>query len=149
VYPVGSLYITIDPNFDPNTIFGGSWVAIENGIYIKSSIDDASIGDIRGANFRNINHNHTLPFFFGQNTTNLSNKQPWNVSWATDASTTKVPNYFSLSGSPVASTAAGYYGHTYYMSTIGVNPSHTELIDNYNLNVEPRHIEARIWKRTA
>ena len=149
MYPVGSLYITIDPNFNPNTIFGGSWVALEHGIYIKSSIDNASIGTIYGKNTRNINHNHRLPLFFGKNTTNLNAKQPWNVSWATDGAASTTPNYFSLTGSPVASSATGFYGYTSYMSTVAVDPNSTELIDNYNLNVEPRHIEARIWKRTA
>ena len=31
IYPVGSIYITIEPTFDPNRAFGGTWVRIGKG----------------------------------------------------------------------------------------------------------------------
>ena len=31
IYPVGSIYTTINPDFNPGTAFGGTWVVIGNG----------------------------------------------------------------------------------------------------------------------
>ena len=36
IYPVGSVYLTIDDNFDPNEKFGGSWSRIEDGRFLEA-----------------------------------------------------------------------------------------------------------------
>lgn len=51
-YAVGSIYTTIDANFDPNTVFGGTWEKIENK-FLRGSGTDAdgntlNVGDTGG-----------------------------------------------------------------------------------------------------
>ena len=36
MYPVGSIYLSADANFDPNTAFGGTWQKIENRFLLGS-----------------------------------------------------------------------------------------------------------------
>lgn len=36
MYPVGSIYMSADANFNPNTTFGGTWVKIENRFLLGS-----------------------------------------------------------------------------------------------------------------
>ena len=36
MYPVGSIYMSADVNFNPNTTFGGTWVKIENRFLLGS-----------------------------------------------------------------------------------------------------------------
>ena len=147
MYPIGSLYITINPNFDPNVTFGGTWVAIENAIYIKSSTNNQDIGDITGDNTKDINHIHAIPFFTeSKNTTNFASKQPWNYDNPTNDGVSTVPNHYTISKTPVASTTSGYFMNTYYAK--GAYSSDIPAGAS-TMNIEPRHIKARIWKRTA
>ena len=37
IYPVGSVYLTIDDNFDPNEKFGGSWKLIQGGKSLQTT----------------------------------------------------------------------------------------------------------------
>ena len=43
IYPVGSVYLTIDDNFDPNEKFGGSWELIQSGRSLQTT--DSGGGD--------------------------------------------------------------------------------------------------------
>ena len=36
-YPIGSVYISVVDTFDPNNAFGGTWVKVEEGVYLKST----------------------------------------------------------------------------------------------------------------
>lgn len=56
IYPIGSIYMTIDANFNPNTnpLFGTGWVKLPNGYFIQSAssplIDNSqSLPNIKGA----------------------------------------------------------------------------------------------------
>ena len=44
VYPVGSIYMSVDSTFDPETTFGGSWSRIAQGRMLVG-LDDASTPD--------------------------------------------------------------------------------------------------------
>lgn len=51
MYPVGSLYITTDTTFNPNTKFGGTWARLEGDVYLKnvpSTAQDQVIGNYGG-----------------------------------------------------------------------------------------------------
>ena len=37
IYPVGSVYLTIDDSFDPNVKFGGSWSLIQSGRSLQTT----------------------------------------------------------------------------------------------------------------
>lgn len=46
-YPVGTIYMTADANFNPNTSWGGTWGKIENVFLLASG--SKSVGDTGGA----------------------------------------------------------------------------------------------------
>lgn len=43
VYPVGSIYQTMDDAFNPSTVFGGTWERLEAGRFLQSA--DSGAGD--------------------------------------------------------------------------------------------------------
>ena len=43
-YPVGSIYITVDPNFNPGTAWGGTWVSIGAGRVLWGAEDNSQLG---------------------------------------------------------------------------------------------------------
>ena len=36
IYPIGSIYLTVDPTFDPSTTFGGTWEQIKDRFLLAS-----------------------------------------------------------------------------------------------------------------
>ena len=67
VYPVGSVYITIDGQADPATLFGfGTWSKIPSMYILRQSDSDANVGNSDGANTITLtaaqipNHTHDL-----------------------------------------------------------------------------------------
>lgn len=44
VWPVGSLYSTLDAGFDPNVYWGGTWVKIEENCTIRQANKDHPMG---------------------------------------------------------------------------------------------------------
>lgn len=44
-YPVGSVYITINSDIDPNTTFGGTWELLQDGRFLEATTDTARGGN--------------------------------------------------------------------------------------------------------
>lgn len=59
MYPVGSLYITTDTTFNPNTKFGGTWARLEGDVYLKNVPSTASSQPI--GNYGGTTTNHKIP----------------------------------------------------------------------------------------
>lgn len=55
IYPVGSVYMTMDDEFEPSEVFGGTWERIE-GKFIRATFDELGAGDEGGSN----THNHII-----------------------------------------------------------------------------------------
>lgn len=36
IFPIGSIYTTADDNFNPNSVFGGTWERVENGRFLEA-----------------------------------------------------------------------------------------------------------------
>lgn len=55
IYPVGSIYLSMDDNFNPNIVFGGKWEKIQTGRYLQAcengsgELVDESVPNITGA----------------------------------------------------------------------------------------------------
>ena len=70
IYPVGSIYTTINSTTNPGTLFGGTWIALNNGnpLYlVKSATSQVYTGNdnalkvpVDAMSFRN-NYNNTKP----------------------------------------------------------------------------------------
>lgn len=52
IYPVGSLYMTINPDFSPSSEWGGSWELLDSGLLLKTA--SGNPGNITGSNTVNI-----------------------------------------------------------------------------------------------
>ena len=52
IYPVGSVYITMDASFDPAAKWGGAWSKIESGRFIEAT--DSNPGELIEAGLPNI-----------------------------------------------------------------------------------------------
>lgn len=52
IYPVGSLYMTIDSDFSPSSEWGGSWELLDSGLLLKTA--SGSSVNITGSNAVNI-----------------------------------------------------------------------------------------------
>lgn len=48
IYPVGSLYMTINPDFSPSSEWGGSWELLDSGLLLKTT--SGNPGNISGSN---------------------------------------------------------------------------------------------------
>ena len=59
LYPVGSLYITTDTNFNPNIKFGGTWARLEGDVYLKNVPSTASSQPI--GNYGGTSNQHKIP----------------------------------------------------------------------------------------
>lgn len=65
IYPVGAIYITISTTFNPNTVFGGTWVKIEDA-YLYAKLSTETAGSTYGDTDYKIStsqlpaHTHTL-----------------------------------------------------------------------------------------
>lgn len=53
-YPVGSIYITVDPNFNPGTAWGGTWVSIGAGRVLWGAENNSQLGTEKAAGLPNI-----------------------------------------------------------------------------------------------
>ena len=64
VYPVGSIYISLNYDFNPNTAFGGNWDKLPDDYYLTSTTT-SYVGQTVGKNYHTLtfdempSHNHT------------------------------------------------------------------------------------------
>lgn len=54
LHPVGEVYLTTDSNFNPNTVWGGTWEKLSHDAYIK--IEANKVGQVGGTTA-----DHTIP----------------------------------------------------------------------------------------
>lgn len=52
-FPVGSLYYSMDKNFDPNVAWGGTWVKISEGNFVEATEDETKVGEHEDAGIPN------------------------------------------------------------------------------------------------
>ena len=64
IYPIGSIYMSID-DVNPNELFGGTWIKIENRFLLASGSKNIGITGGEETHILNTNelpkHNHTIP----------------------------------------------------------------------------------------
>lgn len=123
VYPVGSIYITVDGTANPNTLFSGTtWTRIKDAFLLGAG-DTYSSGTTGG----NATHAHHEPWGFDNNGA---------YGWL-DA------NNAPIYGSDIVSSVSGIH-ITKSSTTSTIRIAKTETISNM-----PPYVTVNIWKRTA
>lgn len=73
VYPVGSVYMTSDDNFNPEEVFGGTWHHVTDDVYLKAVMSGG--GSTGGSTDHVITSSNLPPHVHGmRHTHNVSNK---------------------------------------------------------------------------
>lgn len=73
VYPVGSVYMTSDDNFNPEEVFGGTWNHVTDDVYLKAVMSGG--GSIGGSTDHVITSSNLPPHVHGmKHTHNVSSK---------------------------------------------------------------------------
>lgn len=120
-YPVGTVYMSMDISFDPNTAWGGVWIKIESGRFIEATTTDADVATTVSAGLPNI----TGKGHYADN----------NGGW--EGALYNVGN-------------ANYIGDGSASGTrIGLDASRSSPIYGNSDTVQPSSIKAFIWRRTA
>ena len=121
-YPVGSIYITVNPNFNPGTAWGGTWVSIGSGRCLWGAENSDLGNDLSGIL---PNHKHSV-----------------NIDIA--GSDTGDPNKDDAPLDPGKNIA-----HTYHATS--ENPSSSSLPSGITAGntLRPPSVGVKFWKRTA
>lgn len=124
IYPIGSIYMTEDANFNPSTTFGGSWSRIQDRFLLAAGATYNS-GDVGGE----ASHILTIPEMpeHGHDMTfpGTGGTATWGYTWQTTPSAiTHDPNNPSRTG----------------MGTRGSGEPHNNM---------PPYLVVNIWKRVA
>ena len=164
IYPIGSVYISVASDFDPNTAFSGTtwqkfgqgrclWGADDGDTIVpyEDSAIDAGLPNITGksgANMENGQPKDPQEVF-----TAIDSDQAWAsgsksalyLKWATNAAPDPDGDHIktSVSAGGIGSTSgAGFYG-------MGFNASRCNAIYGNSTTVQPPAIKVIFWKRTS
>lgn len=147
VYPVGSIYMSVS-NTSPQTLFGGTWVKIEDKFLLASG-STYSNGDVGGsADAVVVTHNHTQ---------NAHNHKPYDNTSFVETNATAL-----ATGSTKRVATSNASGNFYWQSNQSSEPSikrHTVTanatatnnssgVDGTGKNMPP-YLTVNVWKRTA
>ena len=154
LYPVGSIYLSMDAAFNPSTVFGGTWQKIENAFLLGSGT--RAVGASGGEENVTLNtdqmpsHSHSASSY-GANTSRI-----------TGVSSTQTTSYSNSIGIP-ASGGSGWmvtgeesrgapdqviaftsayesHSHGIIVNNSGGNGAHNNM---------PPYLVVNIWQRTA
>lgn len=146
MYPVGSIYMSADANFNPNTAFGGTWVKIENRFLLASGT--RVVGNTGGEENVTLNinqipaHVHYVNSFNSTGTLMMSGTAGFESASGAFSISANNKKFYDASGSSVAKmvTLNTRNAASGELSWAGGNGSHN--------NMPPYQVVA-IWRRTA
>lgn len=126
IYPVGSIYTSLDATFNPNdTWTGTTWELQKEGIFIEATQDDTKVGKETEAGAPNIKGRFGM-YYYG-NTSNINGA----VSVITS-------NNQALN--PVA-------GNAKYVE-VQLDASKSSAVYGKSNTIQPYSVKAKVWKRT-
>lgn len=120
-YPVGTIYMSMDASFDPNSSWGGTWAKIQSGRFIEATETGSEVSTTVSAGLPNI----TGKGHFADN----------NGDWEGALYNVENGNYIGDGGSTG--------------TRIGFDASRSSSIYGNSSTVQPNSIKAFIWRRTA
>lgn len=141
IYPIGSIYLTVNPEFDPSVTFGGTWVQIKDRFLLASG-DTYTSGAQDGSATNSYTPagtvgNHTLTIneipshshTYEKNGTQGSAYQTATIGMAVAEYSSSTPN---------TGSAGGGQGH-----------NHGFTGQAATINNMPPYLVVNVWKRTA
>lgn len=159
IFPVNRVIITEDANFDPNVVYGGTWVRIEDG---RAAVAKATSGEASKAIFGSANsilpsHNHVLPSHYHTMGPHSHSGNGWNFSVYKGVRSSETVGGISGSGYSMTQVkSGGSWGG--YASIPAANPGDTSIVPATdvstvgvaveNTNYQPSHTYY-FWKRIA
>lgn len=126
-YPVGSIYMSMDSSFDPNTVWGGTWEKIEAGRFIEATATAGQVGTNVAAGLPNITG--TWGFARG--------------AYGSQYSATGAFRYTPRGSTQPAGESGTGDGK------LDFNASRSSTIYGNSSTVQPKSIRAFVWRRTA
>lgn len=127
VYPVGSIYLSLNEDFDPNQAFGGTWTLITNGKFLEST--NINPGTEIAAGLPNITGTAKI------NSPASMAGQGW--VGALNGVIAQTTNKYA------------YQTGTYYGGNVEMDASRANAIYGNSNTVQPPAITCFMWKRTA
>lgn len=127
-YPVGSIYISMNSSFNPNTAWGGTWTKIEAGRFIEATTTAAQVAGTVEPGLPNITGE-----VYGDEVT-----RDTNVTYT---------GAFSATGKNGNFAGGGY---NYFLPNgFKLDASVSSPIYGNSTTVQPKSIKAYVWRRTA
>ena len=133
LYPIGSIYISTSPTFNPNTTWGGTWTKTAEGRCLIGANDTYPIGSIGGEAEHILTetempiHRHGAGRYTGYELTNAGIR---------GADSSSQPLYQAL----IANISSTEYSNRLESNTAGLGLAHN--------NMQP-YLSVYIWERTA
>lgn len=137
IYPVGSVYMSLDSSFDPNTAWGGTWSKISDGYFLEATTDSTKINTTKDAGLPNI--------------TGAITGATWNQSYGLynfGVEGCFVYKQTYPRGRMLAEDSYWNSGST-SSAWFGINASNSSAIYGKSSTVQPKSTLCYVWKRTA
>lgn len=133
IFPVGSLYYSMDKNFDPNTTWGGTWEKLSEGYFVEATETEDKVATQIGAG---------LPNIIGTS----SGNQDVGINGAFY----KIRNNVKNSGSSTFAQIEGFDASKGETKLDGTLKSSSDYhVFGKSETVQPQAYFAYIWKRTS
>ncbi len=130
IYPIGSIYLTVDPTFDPSVTFGGTWEQIKDR-FLLSSGDTYSSGATGGSAEKSFDtDNHTLTI----------NEMPSHLHEMARVDTSGAGSHDGIA------KGTGSLDE-FSTQTMGKGQGHNHSVTN--IDIMPPYLVVNVWKRTA
>ena len=155
VYPVGSVYMTSDDNFNPEEVFGGTWHHVTDDVYLKAVMSGG--GSTGGSTNHVIKASNLPPHVHGmRHTHNVSSKGYYAIAtqktWQFETFGGKFTDHSAKYKVPMVSTATSSSpsGEQRDCKTTGsASITDTETGSFANTAYHPGYYGVHIWERRA
>ena len=137
IYPIGSIYLTVDPTFDPSITFGGTWEQIKDRFLLASG-DTYTSGNTGGS------AKHTPSGTVGNHTLTI-NEIP-SHSHTYEKNGTQGSAYQTTT---IGMAVAEYSSSTPNTGSAGGGQGHNHGFTGTEADTMPPYLVVNVWKRTA